>query len=149
MEELVFLIRQIKEATGVQLFHEHRGFWARVAPQFEAPIYFSLGYELVAMPGWLFESCFLQKGAPHFDSIEIIGNRSIPEHEAFATRTFEDFVTVVDHLKSLKESTEVLYRTDNGFVYTAMFKFKGFDTGIEILFRHPDKNIFDPKQVFG
>jgi hypothetical protein len=59
------------------------------------------------------------------------------------------FNATVFDLKSLKESTKVLYRTDNGFVYTAMFKFKGFDTGIEILFRHPDKNIFDPKQVFG
>ncbi len=150
MEELVFLIRQIKETTGVQLFHEHRGLWARVAPQFEAPVYFSLGYELVAMPGWLFEPCFLQKTAPHFDRIELIGDRKIPEHQAFATKTLKEFRVVVRYLKDMEGLTILSHpkRLYKG-VWTAMFKFKGFDTTVEIIFRHSGKNIFDPKQVFG
>jgi hypothetical protein len=132
----------------VKFFHEHRAFWSHCEVTTDGAAYTALGYDWVKRPEKPGDAGFLKRvrDGHDIDRIEILSDRNVPEHEAFAVQTREDFLTAIMILGGHSHLCRIERHDQDGRTAVSIFQVAGFDTALQII--HRRYPLFEPNQVF-
>jgi hypothetical protein len=138
----------LASVRNVRFFHEHRAFWAHGDVLADGAAYTALGYDWVKRPEKSGDAGFLRRvrDGHDIDRIEILGDRNVPEHEAFAIQKREDFLTATVILDGHPHLYRIEKYDQDGRTAVSIFQVAGFDTALQII--HRRYPLFEPNQVF-